>query len=334
MSATLLADLLADLPGRPAALLPALHLHPSLLAGPAQTVPRAVLAQALNVALLDDLLTRSPNAAAYMRDLAQQGGRLRFDHGAMRTVDSMHLGDLPRGESAFTRILLPLGYARAAEYPLTALRMTGRSYAHADLPEDIPQFFVSELHIDRFSGAFQQAAARITRSSRDPLDADDLRALARLADEGQAPLAVAKTLLPKLVACFGRRHAPPALTDYEVVRKESAEMAWIATEGNAFNHATDRVECLATTTGRQRDLGLPLKAKVEVSKSGRVRQTAFLADQVTRPFVDDEGRPLERTVPGSFFEFIERDLMPGSNALDLGFDSGNAQGIFKMTQAA
>jgi hypothetical protein len=43
-------------------------------------------------------------------------------------------------------------------------------------------------------------------------------------------------------------------------------------------------------------------------------------------------------VPGSFYEFIQRerlrDLVTGVPRLDLAFDSGNAQGIFKMTAAA
>ncbi|TAJ72673.1 MAG: DUF1338 family protein [Phenylobacterium sp.] len=330
----LLTELLHALPGRPGDLSPVLELHPAVAEATGHEVSRAMLAQALNVALLGDLLARTPTAAAYLDDLRQTGARLTFDHGAMRTVDSQHMGELPRGEAAFTRILEPLGYVRAAEYPLRALRMTGRAYAHADLPEHIPQFFVSELHTDRFTCAFQQAAARITRSSRDPLTPADRRRLDRLARQGRLDLAEAAALLPSLVACFQRNHAPPALSDYEAVRHESAEMAWISTEGNAFNHATDRVASLAATTAAQRALGRPLKAKIEVSKSGRVRQTAFLADQVDRPFVDDHGRAIQRKVPGSFFEFIERDRLPGSDALDLGFDSANAQGIFKMTEAA
>jgi hypothetical protein len=38
-------------------------------------------------------------------------------------------------------------------------------------------------------------------------------------------------------------------------------------------------------------------------------------------------------VPRSFYEFISRDPFPDGSGLDLGFDAGNAQGIFKMTAA-
>jgi hypothetical protein len=39
-------------------------------------------------------------------------------------------------------------------------------------------------------------------------------------------------------------------------------------------------------------------------------------------------------VPGSFYEFISRDFLPGSVRLDLAFDTGNATGIFNVTAAS
>jgi hypothetical protein len=115
-------------------------------------------------------------------------------------------------------------------------------------------------------------------------------------------------------------------------------MAWIATEGNAFNHATDRVPSLDALVAEQRRSGRPLKDTIETSRSGRVRQTAFRADRVEREFIDSDGTIVRRSVPGSFYEFIQRERMhdpvTGVSQLDLAFDSGNAQGIFKMTAAA
>jgi hypothetical protein len=140
-------------------------------------------------------------------------------------------------------------------------------------------------------------------------------------------------LLPKLIACFTCRHAVPRLADYEILRAESAEMAWIATEGNAFNHATDRVVSLEEMVTRQRALGRRVKDSIEISASGRVRQTALRADPVTRDFVAEDGSLHQREVPGSFFEFIQRAALPGESRLDLAFDTNNAQGIFRMTAA-
>ena len=294
---------------------------------------RAVIAEALNLGLLADLLKRVPTAQDYFNDLASQSKRLVFDHGALRTVALDGMGTLPSGEESVARILRPLGYVSVETYPLDRLKMTGRSYRHIDFPEDLPQFFVSELHVERFSSDFQSAVVRVTASSTDPLDPADLARLETLAQDKGLAFDDATVLLGRLLACFHRRHMPPALSDYELLLSESAEMAWISTEGNAFNHATDRVTDLDTIVRRQRDLGRAMKDRVEVSRSGRVRQTAYRADPVLRPFIDAKGEEVVREVPGSFFEFIQRDALPDSDRLDLSFDTGNAEGIFKMTAA-
>lgn len=301
-------------------------------------VPRTVLAQALNLLLLRDLLTRVPSGKRYVEERVSQGRRIDFDHGALRTVRLEGMGDLPAGERAITRVLIPLGYRLGALYPLDRLGMTGRSYTHGDFPEELPQFFVSELHPERFSPLFQATAARVTASSRDPLSDAAKQALQKIGLRGALTFDQASRLLPELLTCFRRQHAIPRLSDYKTLLAESAEMAWIATEGNAFNHATDRVQSLEALVAEQRRLGRPLKDVIETSRSGRVRQTAFRADVVEREFIASDGGIVRHEVPGSFYEFIQRGRMQdpatGLPRLDLAFDSGNAQGIFKMTAAA
>ncbi len=55
---------------------------------------------------------------------------------------------------------------------------------------------------------------------------------------------------------------------------------------------------------------------------------------VQRTFRTPEGT-IQKEVPGSFYEFITRLPNPEqNNALDLSFDSSNAQAIFKMTANA
>lgn len=301
-------------------------------------VSRAVLSQALNLLLFRDLLSRVPTGRRYVEDCVSQGRRVLFDHGALRTVALSGMGQLPAGESAITRVLAPLGYGLGAVYPLDRLGMTGRSYTHLDFPEDLPQFFVSELHPERFSPEFQRAVAGVTASSSDPLNDFAKSALQEIASKHRLPFDQASRLLPVLLTCFQRQHATPRLSDYLTLLAESAEMAWIATEGNAFNHATDRVLSLDSLVDEQRKLGRPLKDTIEVSRSRRVRQTAFRADQVEREFIDSDNTQVRRSVPGSFYEFIQRerlrDPLTGASRLDLAFDSSNAQGIFKMTAAA
>jgi hypothetical protein len=288
-----------------------------------------MIAQLLNMLLFEDLLARVPMDAAYVQDCLRDGKTVLHDHGAVRTVALEGMGALPTGEEAITRLLRPLGYERNGVYPLERLKMTGRSYAQQELPEEIAQFFISELHPERFTKEFQDAARNVTGTSVDPLTASAKTLLAKLEVEPSLDLEESVQLLPVLVQCFARQHATPAITDYEALKAESAEMAWISTEGNAFNHATDRVADVEALTVEQKAFGRPMKEVVETSHTGRVKQTAFLAAKVMRQFRCETGM-IEREVPGSFIEFITR-LPVEDGALDLSFDSSNAQAIFKMT---
>lgn len=311
----------------------ALATHDALLrtrlVGAAGDVTRAELAQALNMLLFEDVTRRVPMAAAYVGDAVRTGRKLVFDHGALRTV-AADCGSLPPGSEAFRRILEPLGFVMSGVYPLEKLGMTGRAFAHQDMPEHIAQFFVSELHPECFTDTFQHAVLRVVGNSRDPLPLSAKALLAELEQHGQLTFESAAVLLPNLVQCFDRQHDEPSWADYQVMLRESKEMAWIATEGNAFNHATDRVVDVFAVAEEQRRLGRPIKERVEVSSSGRVRQTAFQAAMVERLFVGADGALRSERVPGSFHEFITRDEeRPG--VLDLRFDSSNATGIFKMT---
>ncbi|WP_242123067.1 DUF1338 domain-containing protein [Sphingobium sp. Sx8-8] len=311
--------------------LDALAIAPALMAESGPGVSRGAFAMAMNVLLFHDLLQRVPSGAAYVADRMARGGKVMFDHGALRTVRLAEgpTGALPPGEEAFTRIFLPLGYEMAAIYPLDRLRMTGRAYRHADWPEAVPQFFLSELHVDRFDPEFAEVAARVFGTSRDPLTAEAKAVLARYAAGEHVPFADAAAALPVIVGAFDRQHDPASIEDYELLLSRSHEAAWIATEGNAFNHATDRVTDVAALAERLKTEDWPMKERLEVSRTGRVRQTAFRADTVERLFAGNE----LRDVPGSFYEFISRDIDPNTGRLDLAFDTGNATGIFAMTSA-
>ncbi|HKR48049.1 MAG TPA: DUF1338 family protein [Pseudonocardiaceae bacterium] len=289
--------------------------------------PRAAVAMALSLVLFEDLLARVPSGARYVA--SQRERQVVFDHGAVRTVDWPETGQLPPGAELFRRILIPLGYQEVGLYPLDRIHMTGRVFTHADLPEQVPQYFVSELHVDRLHPDAQQAVTATVGDSVDPLDGEALALLDDLTGRNWMPLDEAARLIPMLASCFGRHHPDPRLDDYHTVARHSAEMAWITTEGNAFNHATDRVpdvEILAEALRHD----WPLKDTIERSHNGRVRQTALRADSVVRRFRDADRAGVTREVPGSFFEFITRDTLP-DGTLDLTFDAGNAQGIFRMT---
>lgn len=294
-------------------------------------IHRVWLAEALNLCLFHKLVEAVPDGRRYVEEQAQNARKVVFDHGAIRTVDWAENGELPRGRQAFARILEPLGFTDVRTYPLTRLNMTGWGYRQLDLPEDISQFFVSELHPGRLSEAFQNAVSRVVGSSRDPLAAAHLSILKRLRLTRHCSLEEAIILLPGMYRAFGRQHGMVQEADYRQLLAESAEMAWIATEGNSFNHLTDRVVDLEGVVAEQNRLRRSMKDSIEVSTSGRVMQTAYKACTVERNLLDHHGALQPHQVPGSFVEFIQRKIDPETGSIDLNFDSSNAQGIFKMT---
>ncbi len=315
-----------------------LQIDRALLVESAGAASRGVFAMALNAILFHDLLSRVPAGAAYVADRRRQGGRIVFDHGALRTVrfGSKTTAALPGGVSSFSRVLEPLGYHVSGKYSLEQHRATGYAFTHREFPETLPQIFVSELHVDRFTKQFQAAAERVFGNSRDPLTATAFAALAGFAEHGRCEMKVAAPALREIVASFGRWHETPTLSDYQLLLAESDEVAWIATEGSVLSHASDRVSDVAMTACAQRSLGRPVKAMIETSAAGTVRQAAFKAHPVRRSFRAETGSEVELTVPGSFYEFISRDRVTGSDGkhrLDLRLDDGNAQSTVKMTAA-
>jgi hypothetical protein len=312
-----------------------LQIERTFLLESAGAVSRGVFAMALNAVLFHDLLTRVPMAAAYVAERRRQGARIIFDHSALRTIRfASSTAAVPVGVECFGRILRPLGYHLAGTYPLDGLRMTGHGFAHREFPETLPQLFVSELQVERFSAEFQAAAERVFGNIRDPLTTASKAALAAFSGQGRCEMKLAAPALREIAAAFGRWREIPSLADYRTLLAESPEGAWLATEGSALNHAADRVQDVAMTACAQRSLGRPMRQTIEASASGTVRQTAFKPDPVRRTFRAEDGSEVEMTVPGSFYEFISRDLVAGSDGkqhLDLRFYHGSAQGTFKMT---
>ncbi len=298
-----------------------------------ENVSRAHIAFSLFLVLYADLLERVPHAQKYFEQKHSEGETIFLDHGAVRTVDHLRNGDLPVGEESLTRILIPLGYFHNETYPLTKLKMTGRSYTHADYPQVIPQYFVSELHPDKFENDdFEKAVIDVVEESIDPLNQETLDDLSFIGENGYLPRNKCGNLLQNIARAFDRQHPVPLLSDYNELLQHSAEMAWIATEGNAFNHATDRVADVMALSEEQKQLGYPMKDTVEVSKTGNIMQTAYKADPITRSFRLDDNEIVHKEVPGSFFEFITRKNKE-DGSVDLAFDAGNATGIFHMTKS-
>src|SRR5580698_7273812 len=178
-----------------------LVVDPALTEDSEPRVSRAQLAQALNMLLFEDLIERVPAAKLYVEHCQAHGKTVMHDHGAVRTIAMAGMGALPSGQEAITRILRPLGYSLKGVYPLERLRMTGRSYAQVEFPEEIAQFFISELHPERFSPEFEAALERVTASSIDPLTHEATVLLEELESSHSLTVEQAVALLPVLLSC-------------------------------------------------------------------------------------------------------------------------------------
>src|SRR5690242_17074182 len=91
-------------PERTDCLFQVLVIHPEIAGDAGPEVSRAIVAQALNMLLFEDLLVRVPAAKLYVDRCLGSGKTVMHDHGAVRTVDLSGMGALPAGEEAITRI--------------------------------------------------------------------------------------------------------------------------------------------------------------------------------------------------------------------------------------
>lgn len=259
-------------------------------------VSRGVLAQALTMVLFGDLLARAPSARAHLRDRLKNGEKVVHDHSVVATIASPHAGSLPSGREALGRVLVPLGFVESGSRRSWEGGITEHTYLHAEHPDEIAGFVVVEVHPHWFSRGFQAAAERVVRSSRDPLAADTAW-LAALSSRESVELVDAVAILRALVACFDRQHATPSLDDYDLLMRESAEMAWIATEGNAVMQVAQRA-------ARSKTRG---QAALSGDASEPVDQLVLEPASVERPFRDSEGRMIGAPVPGPSFKIVRRE---------------------------
>src|ERR1700744_991836 len=121
------------------------HVSPTILEQTARgRGDRAVIAQALSLALFNDVLHRVPSARRYLFEFKQSGEKVILDHVAVTTVKLEGMGNLQSGDRAIRRLLEPFGYVVAEEFDLEDSKSRAHAYRQADFPADIPQFLVTE----------------------------------------------------------------------------------------------------------------------------------------------------------------------------------------------
>jgi hypothetical protein len=246
------------------------------------------------------------------------------DHIAFRTMGVEQLGI-----QSFEKIFLHCGYEKRDPYKFEKKKLDAFWYSPPE--PHFPRIFVSELRVSDLSPEAQSIIRSYTDEvTSDPVDALDL-------DDGAA---VDKFL-----------HSPlwrtPTWSDFQRLAEESEYAAWVIYNRYYLNHFTISVHNLAESHNTIEKFnvfleegGLKLNdsgGKAKTSADGLLIQSSTVAEMVAAEFDDGQGGTETHSIPGSYVEFAERRVLPGSAAADGtvkrrdGFEASNADKIFEST---
>lgn len=235
------------------------------------------------------------------------------DHIAFRTLGVPHLGI-----RSFEKIFLHHGYTKMDHYHFTEKKLD--AYWYAPPSPKYPRIFMSELLVGSLSETAQAIIYNYTKHiSSDPVDALDLNDGAQIAEFLHRPL-----------------WDLPFIKDYETLLAESEYAAWVIYNRYYLNHYTISVhelnayQTLEVFNAFVESLGIKLNTaggKIKISEDGLLRQSATVAALIQAVFAGGE----TKAIAGSYVEFAERLLIPGTNQRREGFETGNADKIFEST---
>lgn len=236
------------------------------------------------------------------------------DHVAFRTLGVPHLGI-----GSFEKIFLRHGYTKMEQYHFEEKKLNAWWYAP---PAPVyPRVFLSELLVEELSATAQQIIQCYTNHiQNDPVDELDLNSGEQIADFLHRPL-----------------WNLPTKKDYETLLAESEYAAWVIYNRYYLNHYTISVHTLKPGYSRLEEfdafvegLGIKLNdagGKIKTSADGLLRQSATVANMVQAVFAEGE----QKEIAGSYVEFAERNIIPGTDRYRDGFETSNADKIFEST---
>lgn len=236
------------------------------------------------------------------------------DHVAFRTLGVPHLGI-----GSFEKIFLRHGYTKMEQYHFEEKKLNAWWYAP---PAPVyPRVFLSELLVEELSATAQQIIHGYTNHiQNDPVDELDLNSGEQIADFLHRPL-----------------WNLPTKKDYETLLAESEYAAWVIYNRYYLNHYTISVHTLKPGYSRLEEfdafvegLGIKLNdagGKIKTSADGLLRQSATVAKMVQAVFAEGE----QKEIAGSYVEFAERNIIPGTDRYRDGFETSNADKIFEST---
>ncbi|WP_207534792.1 DUF1338 domain-containing protein [Desertivirga arenae] len=236
------------------------------------------------------------------------------DHVAFRTLGVPYLGI-----TSFEKIFLFHGYKRMEQYHFKEKKLNAWWYSP---PSPVyPRVFLSELLVGELSELSQAIIHKYTRHiNTDPVDSLNLNSGKEIA---------------------GFLHRPlwdlPTRDDYEALLIESEYAAWVIYNRYYLNHYTISVHPLPAGYNKLEKFNLFVEGigirlndaggKIKTSADGLLRQSATVANMVEAVFASGE----QREIAGSYVEFAERSIIPGTNLYRDGFETSNADKIFEST---
>ena len=243
---------------------------------------------------------------------------IQNDHIAFRT-----LGLPVLGIQSLERVFLHYGYTKQDPFTFPVKNLDAFWYSPPH--PKYPRIFISELRVHELSDTVQ---AIIKKYASEVLEDPTLNLYL---DN------------PSVVDTF--LHSPlwstPTWEEFEHVQAESEYAAWVLYNRYYLNHFTISVHTLPELVNTipkfnqfVEMLGVRLNTaggKVKVSQDGLLVQSSSVSQLIDAPFPHKDGSEQRHKISGSYVEFAERKLKPGSIERRDGFDSGNADSIFEST---
>jgi hypothetical protein len=228
--------------------------------------------------------------------------RLENDHVAFRTFNHPKIGI-----DVFAKIFARHGYQKKGEYHFKEKKLFAIHMEHSD--PDVPKVFISELLLEKFSGAFDELAGLVAAS-------------------------VTEDLVKQESFLWSGRSWQPKQSEFDKLSKLSEYASWVYAFGFRTNHFTISVNHLKaftdliTLNSFLKSNGVALNAsggEIKGSKEVCLEQSSTMSEKIEVQF--QEG---PRSIPSCYYEFAQR-FKDKNGQLYTGFVSDSADKIFEST---
>ncbi len=248
-----------------------------------------------------------PDFVALQKLVADNGGRFRNDHGAIRTAD-------PAVTALFLRAAQVLGLRRELDY-----RFPAKKLVSCDLQvigEDATQFkiFVSQVDLPAFP---EEVATLIRDDCAEQSRAADhgpfVRLIERFEQAGSLDSGDAEAFVEHFVErLMARSGAPLRRSTLAAGAQVSGEAASALALGPDFNHVTIDVraagfEDIEAMASAMRAAGFRMLPQIQGAAGTRLRQTATMAATMQTPVLEADGSTGSAPTEKQFVEIIERN---------------------------